>query len=341
MKMVFFIFAVLGIIVGGNAYVFFRLWQLLPPLPVWRTMLIIAAVILVSSPILGIAGAKFLPPSMAVFWGRLGTSWLIAFLYLLMTFLVCDLLRTTKLIPAIDACLRANWITFGLLVVGMATLLVAGYVRYRNKDSVEITLPLNRPFTGGNLKIVAVSDMHLGYTIGREELEQWVTLINAEDPDLILIAGDITDNNVRPLIDGGMAEAFHRLRSRYGVYAVPGNHEYIAGIAPAADFLRSADVTLLRDTAILIDSRFYLVGRDDYSNPRRKSLADLTASLDVDKPLLLLDHQPHHLEEAAFCGIALQFSGHTHDGQVWPLNYITRLLFECSHGYLKKGDTHI
>jgi predicted MPP superfamily phosphohydrolase len=138
-----------------------------------------------------------------------------------------------------------------------------------------------------------------------------------------------------------MAESFHRLHCRYGVYAVFGNHEYMAGITGASAFLRAAGITLLQDSTVLIDGRFYLAGRDDRSNPHRKTVAELTASLDKTKPLFLLDHQPWHLEETAAAGVDFQFSGHTHDGQVWPLNYITAHLFECSHGYIRKGDSSI
>jgi predicted MPP superfamily phosphohydrolase len=138
-----------------------------------------------------------------------------------------------------------------------------------------------------------------------------------------------------------MAESFHRLHCRYGVYAVPGNHEYMAGITGASAFLRAAGITLLQDSAVLIDNRFYLAGRDDRSNPHRKTVAELTNSLDKTKPLFLLDHQPWHLEETAAAGVDFQFSGHTHDGQVWPLNYITAHLFECAHGYIRKGDSSI
>jgi predicted MPP superfamily phosphohydrolase len=154
----------------------------------------------------------------------------------------------------------------------------------------------------------------------------------------VLIAGDAIDNNLRPLIAGGLAESFRRIESRYGVFIAPGNHEYIAGIDESLSFFREDEVTVLRDSAALIGGRFYAVGRDDRRR-RRASLASLTAPLDRSKPVVVLDHQPYHLEEAEQAGVDLQFSGHTHRGQVWPITWIVDSMFEKSYGFLQRGNT--
>jgi len=117
-----------------------------------------------------------------------------------------------------------------------------------------------------------------------------------------------------------------------------GNHEYRD--TRSVDFIRDANIHLLRDSVALIDNRFYVVGREDKSNTERKPLEELTAGLDPLKPIILLDHQPNQLEEAEKNNICLQLSGHTHHGQIWPLSLITQLIFEKAHGYLKKGNSH-
>ena len=99
-------------------------------------------------------------------------------------------------------------------------------------------------------------------------------------------------------------------------------------------------INLLRDSSVLIDDSFYLVGRDDRTNINRKSLKELIENLDKTKPILVLDHQPYHLEESEINQVDIQFSGHTHQGQIWPISLLTNALFEKSHGYLKKGNTH-
>ncbi|MDF9830359.1 metallophosphoesterase [Parabacteroides sp. PF5-6] len=328
----------LTVILGGNYYVFLRLWQMLPPSLVGRLLFVVAAVFLIASPFVSMLAGSAFPPTLTAAMYRIGTSWLIAFMYLLLAFLVLDIIRLTHLFP-IDTYLRHSWIGLGTLAAGLTILLSIGYYRYTHKDRVELQLSVDKEIAG-ELKIVAASDLHLGYGIGRKEFESWVELINKENPDIVLIAGDITDNNVAPLYEADMGAVFSQIKSRYGTYVIPGNHEYIAGGEPAETFLRAAGVTFLKDSVALVDDRFYIVGRDDRSNPQRQTIAALTASLDPSKPIILLDHQPYHLEEAEQSGIDLQLSGHTHKGQVWPISLVTRFLFELDHGYKQKSNTH-
>jgi predicted MPP superfamily phosphohydrolase len=224
----------------------------------------------------------------------------------------------------------------------MILLFTFGYFNYRHKKKVELPLAVHKTVSRINsLKIVAVSDLHLGYNIGKAEFESWLPLINGENPDVILIAGDLVDSNTHPLFEQNFAESVKKLHAKYGVYAVLGNHEYIGNAAKSATFLQSAGITLLRDSVALIDDSFYIVGRDDRSNGNRKPIAELIAPIDKSKPIIMLDHQPTHLEETAENHIDLQLSGHTHNGQIWPLSIVTNLIFEKAYGYLKKEDSHI
>jgi predicted MPP superfamily phosphohydrolase len=215
-------------------------------------------------------------------------------------------------------------------------------MHYLHKKRVELHLTVHKESRSiPCLKIVAISDLHLGYGIGKAEFETWLPLINNEDADLVLIAGDLVDNNTQPLFDGNFSESIRKIRSKYGVYAVFGNHEYISNATRSALFLQSAGVTLLRDSVVLIDNSFYLIGRDDRSNPQRKSIRELIAPVDTTKPLILLDHQPFNLADTEKNGIDLQLSGHTHKGQVWPFSYVVTRLFEHPYGYAKKGNSHL
>lgn len=334
------ILLMLSVILGGNYYVFFRLWQMLPPSQIGRIVFIIVAVFLIASPFVSMLAGSSFPLALTSAMYRIGTSWLILFMYLLLIFLVLDVIRITHILP-VENFIHHSWTGLGTLAAGMAVLLSVGYYRYIHKDRVELTLPVSKQVTGNrSLKIVAVSDLHLGYSIGKKEFESWVELINKENPDIVLIAGDITDNSVAPLYEEKMETVFPRIKSKYGTYTIPGNHEYIAGENKAEAFLRSSGVTFLKDSVAFVDHSFYIVGRDDRSNPERKSIQQLTASLDRTKPIILLDHQPYHLEEAEQNHIDLQISGHTHKGQVWPITLVTKALFELEHGYKKKGNTH-
>lgn len=329
----------LTVVLGGHYYVFLRVWQLLPPSLVGRVLLVAVALFLMASPFVSILAGSTFPTALTALMYRVGTAWLIAFMYLFLAFICLDLLRLTHLL-SLENYLRHSWIGLTAIFGCLTLLLSIGYYRYTQKERVELNLTVEKEMPKGSLKIVAASDLHLGYGIGRKEFEGWVELINREKPDIVLIAGDITDNNVDPLYEARMEEVFPQIQSKYGTYVIPGNHEYIAGGEKAETFLRRAGVTFLKDSVALVDNLFYVVGRDDRYNPERQSVAQLTASLDHSKPIILLDHQPYHLEEAQASQVDLQISGHTHKGQVWPISLVTKYLFELAHGYKQKGNTH-
>ena len=181
-----------------------------------------------------------------------------------------------------------------------------------------------------------LSDLHAGFHNRRAEVGRWVNMINAEKADLILIAGDIIDGNVRPLLEQGTAEELQRLNAP--TLACLGNHEYITGIDKALDLLDKTGIRILRDERINVGN-VTIVGRDDRSNRRRKSVEQLMQGVTRGDYIILLDHQPFNLEEAEQNGVDLQLSGHTHRGQVWPLNWVTKKMYECDYGQWRKGKT--
>lgn len=212
-----------------------------------------------------------------------------------------------------------------------------------------------------NMKVVLVADLHLGYNIGVSQITKMVDKINAEDPDLVVIAGDIFDNEYEALEDpDALIALFRQIRSRYGIYACYGNHDIsekiLAGFTfssknkkesdPRMDeFLQLAGVQLLRDEAVLINDSVYLYGRPDAQRPgrgitERKTPEEITAELDTDKPILVIDHQPRELDELAAAGVDADLCGHTHDGQLFPLNLTSKLIWKNSCGYLQVGNMH-
>ena len=329
-------------IFGANFYVFYRLWHLIPAGNIFKPLLVASAIIIILSFFVGLLGGSVLPMVVTSFAYKLGTSWFFICLYLLIIFLLVDLLRLTHLVN-LDRFLFGNWMTLGVLTGVMTVVMTWGYFNYKNKERVELSITVDKDMGAENpLKIVAMSDLHLGFSIGKKEFEQWIELINKENPDIVLLAGDIVDNYLKPLQEQDFASSFRKIKSKYGVYAAIGNHEYITGsISEVLDFLHHSGVTVLRDSATLINDNFYVVGRDDRMNPDRKTLEELTNSLDHSKPIILLDHQPFNLEETEKNNIDLQISGHTHRGQIVPVSWITDRIFEKSHGYLKKGNSHI
>jgi predicted MPP superfamily phosphohydrolase len=327
-------------ILGAHFYVFSRLWFMIPS-QAGRVLMLVAGVLALLSPILGMVVDNYLPQSVATFMHRVGSSWIIIFLYLLLAVVVIDIARLTHLFP-LERFFAGSWTGVAVLASLVALCLTFGYFNYLNKKKVELSIPINKKAGSlDSLKIVAISDLHLGYGIGKKEFESWLPLINDGKPDIILIAGDLVDSNTYPLFEYNFAESVAKLHAKYGVYAVLGNHEYIGNAARSAEFLRSAGITLLQDSVVLIDDAFFLVGRDDRSNSGRRSVAELIANVDKSKPVIMLDHQPLNLGDTERNKIDLQLSGHTHNGQVWPLSLIIRAMYEHPYGYLKKGDSHI
>lgn len=333
MKLGFIFFMLLPVL--AHVYVLWHVYQVLP-MATWGKwiviLLMVAALVMMFA---GIFGAfDRMPLSLASLTYDVSTSWLIVFLYLLIIFLILDLGRLTHLVP--KEWLHDNAWTSGAITAVLTGLLFYGNVHYHNKVKQTLntltTKQLSKP-----AKVVMISDLHLGYHNRKAEWQRWVKMINDEHPDLILVAGDIIDGHVRPLLEEDMAADFHQLNAP--VVACLGNHEYITGIDKALDFYQRAEITLLRDSTVTMGD-IVIVGRDDRSNNKRKPLKNLLEGVDSSKYIILLDHQPYKLEEAQNAGVDFQFSGHTHEGQVWPISLIVNSMYEKAWGALQKGDTH-
>jgi len=282
-----------------------------------------------------------------------GALWLGAMVYFLLFALAIDILRVVNsFVPIFPAAITANVqrakeVTFFIVLASVAVIVTAGYLNARTPRirTLHVEIPKNS-HAMKSLNIVAVSDIHLGTIICRSRLERIVEMMNALDPDLVLLPGDVVDEDLAPVIKQNLGETLRSIKSRYGVIAITGNHEYIGGVEAAVKYLREHGITVLRDSAQQVNGSVYVVGRDDLSGnrfggPRRKSLSEIMNGVDKSYPVILMDHQPFGLNEAEQNGIDLQLSGHTHHGQLWPFNYITRKVYELSWGYKKKGGTHV
>ena len=328
MKNMISILILLVACIGWTAWCF---WRILP-LPGWGkglfvTLYLLAFLVIFPHFMLG----DRMPMWLATITYVTGTSWMIFFVYALIIFLVLWLGRLAHLVPAafLKDSAAGSCAVLGLL----ALLLVYGGIHYHHKyrEPVDIRTekPLDKPLT-----IVLASDLHAGYHNRKAEISRWVDMINAEHPDLVLIAGDIIDGALRPVREGRYEEEFRRIEAP--VYACLGNHEYISGELGSERFYADAGITLLKDSCA-VACGISLIGRDDRTNRGRKALADLVR--DDGLFTILLDHQPYHLEEAEAAGIDFQFSGHTHHGQIWPGNWITDAMYEKAYGPHRRGAT--
>ena len=332
MKIGFIVIILLAVLVHG--YVLWHVYQVLP-FPVWAKWTVVALMFAALAMLfVGFSGLyDRMPLWLASLCYNISTSWLIVFLYLLITFLLFDVGRLCHFVP--KEWLHCNAWTAGTITALIAGLLVYGNIHYNNKVREPLALETGKQLSKP-VKVMMISDLHLGYHNRKAEWQRWVKMINDENPDLILVAGDIIDGHLRPLLEEDMAADFHQLKAP--VVACLGNHEYISGIEKSLDFYRLAGITLLRDSTITVGD-LVIVGRDDRFSRKRKPLKHLLEGIDSTKYIILLDHQPHKLEEAQKAGVDFQFSGHTHEGQVWPISLMVNRMYEKAWGPLQKGNT--
>ncbi len=320
-------------------YISWHIWVMLP----WSAWWKLAIILLGAGSFLLLFmnfGRRFesmpLPVAQAAY--EISTSSLIVMLYLVILFLVLDLGRLVRLVP--KSLLYNNWQTAVVLFLLVFGVFLYGHLHYKNKVRVPLSLSTSQPLPK-SYRMVMLSDLHLGYHNPRKELARWIDMINAENPDFVLIAGDIIDGSMRPLQEERMAEEFQRLKAP--VYACLGNHEYYAGEPGAQQFYKEAGIRLLIDDAAVIDSSIVVIGRDDRTNRHRRSVASLVDSVKSQIGdncyTILLDHQPYHLQRSEQAGVDFQLSGHTHRGQIWPISWITDAIYECSWGSYQIGNT--
>ncbi len=282
----------------------------------------------------------------------IGAFWLAAMLYFFLTVLLLDVIRLLLLpvpgfsLKSLSGYPQLKCILLLTAAALTAVLLVTGYQRaVRTRiNRLEIRIPA-RQAESDSLTIAMASDIHLGTLINARRLRGLVQQLNGLQPDIILLAGDIVDEDLAPVIRNNLGAALLELKTPLGVWGITGNHEYIGGADEAVTYLEAHGIRMLRDSAVKLAGTAWLIGREDrdkarFTGKRRKSLEELLAATDDSLPRILLDHQPFALDKAATAGIDLQFSGHTHHGQLWPLSALTNAIYEVSRGYMRKQNTH-
>lgn len=335
-----------------NYYIFIRGWQALSSYPYLKPYYVILFVVVAYGYVFSKLLHKFLPPLIYDIWISAGAIWFAFLVYFILALLFIDLVR-----------LFNYW--FGFLpdyiqnnyeqtkrITAISVIAIVGLIVFlgnlNKRDVIIQTLELELPKNNGKLNelnIVAAADLHLSTIDGEKLLSNVVDKINSLNPDIILLSGDTVDDKPEILLNRGIGEAFRRLNPKYGIYSVNGNHEFINEVEPSVKYKKKYGMKVLRDNYELVDSSFYVVGREDttmsqFTGKQRKTLRQIVESIDSNHPMILLDHTPFRLEEAQQNNIALQLSGHTHHGQIWPANIITGMIYELSWGYKKKGNTH-
>lgn len=282
----------------------------------------------------------------------IGSFWFALLGYFLISLLVIDIfVLINRFFPFFPQFLLQDYAKTKLLTGLIVLLLVFVTVTYGfiNANNIKLkTIQLSIPKKNSaltSLNIFYFSDSHFTPVNNGRIAKKIIDLAEQVKPDIILIGGDVIDDKSNQLKRIGIDEELRQLKAKFGVYTINGNHEYIVNVNNADNFLNENNVQVLRDSMVTIDNSVQIIGREDgsianFAHGKRKSVAELVSSARKDLPIILLDHQPFHLADAAAQNVDLQLSGHTHHGQMWPFNFVTKMIYEVSWGYKKIANTH-
>lgn len=234
-------------------------------------------------------------------------------------------------------------------IIACIAYLAYGWVLMHGLWETDYHLLTTKP--AGEIKVAQIADSHIGAGFDGKGFGQRLSKIQESDPDILVITGDFVDDSTtkQDMIDA--CSALGDFRTKYGVYFCFGNHDRGYNVGRARGFsgddlvaeLKKNGVIVLEDESVLVDDRFYVIGRADagFDKGKRTPIADLIADLDKDKYMIVLDHQPTDYDAEEAAGVDLVLSGHTHGGQVFPLEYIQPLVSENDNvrGLEHRGNT--
>jgi hypothetical protein len=335
-----------------NSYIFIRGWQAIAHIPFLKPVYAIVFIFSASSYIIARILNTNIPDLLYDILLWTGSFWFAFMLYFFLFIIFIDFSRLLNHFFGIyPSFITANYqaakfITFLSVLFISGMVITAGYINTRNIkiNYAEIEIP-KKSSKLKELNLVLVADFHLTPVNDGKLLKEIVEKINFLNADIVLMPGDVLDDDVAILKKRNIAGELSNIKSKYGVFASNGNHEFIIGVEEADKYLHELNINVLRDSAVLIDNSFYVLGREDrskrnFTGEERKTLAGILKDVNRNYPAIIIDHTPMGLNEIVNENIELQLSGHTHHGQIFPLNLITaNIVYEVSWGYLRKGYT--
>lgn len=327
-----------------NLYLFLRIWKLFIPRGYKVIYTVIYVLLFAIYPISLITGRE----NDARFYGLIdeAANYLLPFyLYLFIAVVLVDLLLFANLVLKLAGrniqivkSLRTR--VFTLIILASILVVIFGIINF---NTIRIT-EYRADIKGGSsdlegLRIAFVSDFHLQEDTPVRFVERFVSKVNEADPDLMLFGGDIVEVGDLGENMEQISRLISNIETRYGAYGVLGNHEHY-GRHEKGEFFEKAGIELIRDTVLKIGSSFILGGRNDSHERSRKSPSELLMSVDDSLPVILLDHRPTEIDLVSLTPADIQLSGHTHHGQLFPINLITGRIYKISYGFRKIGNTH-
>ena len=346
--MIIFFAIVLTIYSLLNIYLFFKGYNAIPSLHNYRLIYSISffllAVIFIVAKILESKHSSVITDILNIIGGFWIAFMFYGFLFFLLSDIILISLRITGIVSGENILVFRKWSLFITLIFS-SLLITGGFINAVIPVVKKYDITINKP--AGEIKtlrIAAVSDIHLGSIIRKRSMKKLSVMLKDLKPDIVLLLGDIIDGEIGPVLRDDLLQYFSQPVSSDKLFAITGNHEFIGGANRTIPYIESRGIRILKDEMVTLPGGIQLIGRLDRDSRRfmgieRQSLDELMKKADTSRAVILLDHQPFHLDESVKKGVDLQLSGHTHNGQMWPLNYVTAWIYELSYGYLKKGKT--
>jgi len=348
-QLIIFLGVVLTIYSLANIYLYSRGYAAIQAFQNNKILYLLVFIILASTFVLGkileSRHSSVLSDVLNVVGGFWMAFMLYGFIFLFLSDIIALILRLVGIIDRQNIIIFRKWSYIFTLVISFI-LIAGGFLNAMVPKVTTYNITIRK--SAGDLKelrIVAVSDIHLGSIIRKRSIKNLSEILRKLEPDVVFLLGDIMDGEIGPVLRGDLLQYFTCPKCSDGLYAITGNHEFIGGADRTIPYIESKGIRILKDEVVTIEGGVQIAGRLDRDSRRfygreRKPLSELLAGADHSKPIILLDHQPTDLSEADRNGIDLQLSGHTHNGQMWPLNHLTSKLYELSYGYKTKGSTH-
>ncbi|MDO9508953.1 MAG: metallophosphoesterase [Thermovirgaceae bacterium] len=338
----------LSIYAAANLYIWIHLARVIPYLGSLRIPVLVGFWLLVAAFPLGRIGGTIFRCRFTDTLAVLGSWYMAAMIMALLMLGLLDILLVAdqwlRIFP--DSLARrpemARLVFFWVIVSLTVIFVAAGRWNAIHPVLREYEITLRGTPQDAPVRVVVATDLHVGLMVKNHWLGRMIEVINSASPDVVLLVGDTVDSDATHAQEERLSDELALISAPLGVYAVLGNHEFYSGAQEAVNSYEAGGVRVLRDECVVIGDAFTLLGRDDRVSPRmglnRLPLAEIPG-VNGGLPVIVMDHTPSHLGEAEKAGVALQVSGHTHRGQLWPFNYITAHIFEQDWGFLKKGKT--
>lgn len=263
--------------------------------------------------------------------------------YSMMLFVLCDILkRILKLFEKDNKVSNVCKKIYGngmLVIIPAMIITIYGAYNAKHLCVKEYKITIDKEMKE-DLNIIMISDIHAGTSAKEHQIDIMKDEVNKIKPDIVCLAGDIFDENSSDKIIEYVCNALGELETKYGVYYISGNHD-IDMFDKFEDSFEKNNIHIIDEEVILINDSFYLAGRKDRMEEDRKEIDELLEGIDENYPVILLDHRPDDINAIKKSNVDLQLSGHTHNGQIFPLNFVVGLFNDVAYGHKKYNNYNV